>query len=60
MLQQAFLLQHILVPIVHRVSALEMDKNLPPKLEVLLTLRMPRALDDLYCLSINTVCIFLL
>lgn len=48
MLKQATLLQAFLDPIVHRVSAEKMAENLPPKLEVLLSLRMPRALEDLY------------
>lgn len=55
MLLQSTKLKLFLAPIVHRVSALEMAKNLPPKLEVILVLRMPRALSDLYTLVVELV-----
>ena len=55
MLLQSTKLKLFLGPIVHRVSALEMAKSLPPKLEVILVLRMPRALCDLYTLVVETV-----
>jgi hypothetical protein len=55
MLKQSTTLKLFLRPIVHRVSDQDMAKSLPKKLEVILVLRMPRALDDLYRLTLEAV-----
>lgn len=59
MLRKALLLQELLRPIVHRVSPETLARNLPPKLEVLLALSMPRALQHLYSLAVEMVCCLL-
>jgi hypothetical protein len=56
MLRQATLLQEMLTSITHRVSPEDLRRGLPPKLEVLISLRMPPALEQLYCLAARKVC----